>query len=132
MRKEIATMVQVITRTPAYIIQAICYFLIVAILVSWPISVLAQGSSQWDKSEHQRILDGQASLDKEIAVLQASVNQHHSEQDSQHFPERVAILETKMANVDSKLNMVLGVLVTLCIAFISDFIRRIRLDRRPI
>ena len=40
-------------------------------------------------------------------------------------------LEARMGSVDNKLNMILGALVTLTIACIADFIRRIRLEREP-
>ena len=131
MRKEITTMARKIARTPVNVIQAACFVLLAAILISWPISVLAQQRSSYEQSEQDRMTQGMASLDKEIAVLQQSVTQHHIEQDSQHFPERVAVLEARMGSVDNKLNMILGALVTLTIACIADFIRRIRLEREP-
>ena len=132
MRKEISTMARKIARTPVNVIQAACFMLLAAILIYWPISVLAQQRSSYEQSEQDRMTQGMASLDKEIAVLQQSVTQHHIEQDSQHFPERVAVLEARMGSVDNKLNLILGALVTLTIACIADFIRRIRLEREPV
>ena len=124
-------MVRKVARTPINVIQATCFVFLAAIFISWPISVPAQQRSSYEQSEKDRVTQGMASLDKEIAVLQQSVTQHHIEQDSQHFPERVAVLEARMGSVDNKLNMILGALVTLTIACIADFIRRIRLEREP-
>lgn len=133
MRKEITMMARRIAQTPVNLLQASCLLLVATILVSWPISVLAQPSAAQTSAswEHERILASEASLDKEIAVLAASVSQHHIEQEAQHFPERVAVLEARMGSVDNKLNMILGALITLTIACIADFIRRIRLEREP-
>jgi hypothetical protein len=82
------------------------------------------GVATADTPESYNINQKVEELDKNLAVLQNSVTSHLSEQESEHFTARIAVLEVKMTAVDSKLSVILGTLIALFLAIIGEFIHR--------
>lgn len=125
-----------IKKDKSYLVQSfcaifglVCYGLLLPELLL--IGQTGQGSVvselQMIRQEQSQLRMKLDDLDKAIAILQISVQTHHSEQEAQKYPERVAVLEVRQNSVDNKLNIILGVLGALLVAFVAEFMHRVKM-----